>query len=461
MKKLALLFLLFTISETVVAQPSLSGTWEGSITIEGQELGVIFNIEGEAGNYSGTLDIPEQGASDLPLIYVVMQGDSVSTAFNTGTGMGEFEGQLASQNRIEGTYTQSGSSFPFRVERQNPSTVDVVEPGTGEEMIIRNEEVDIAGTLVVPEGVNQSPVVILLSGSGAQNRDSEIAGFRPFADIAEHLKSQGIASFRFDDRQIGESTGNFSEASLSALASDANSVIQFLQDSTDTQFGEIILLGHSQGGIVAGEVAQSNPDVDQLVLMASPAVSMMRILRFQVRQSYEQIDLPDEAIENEIEAREDLMRAISSGEGVDTARDLYKNAYREVLNSLSEEQLQAIPEDRESFIERQVNQLVSYYSTPQMRSLLFYDPAEDLSELSIPVFALFGGKDTQVSADLNEEPVREALNEAGTEFEITVIENANHLFQEAETGDVSEYSTLDKEFINGFLTTLSEWILAH
>ncbi len=460
MKKLLLLSLLFIIPGAVLAQPSLNGTWKGAITVQNQELGVIFNIEGEAGNYSGTLDIPAQGAADLPFVYVVMRGDSVSMAFNTGTGMGEFEGQLVDSNNIEGTYTQTGSSFSFRVERQNPSSVDVVQPGAGEELIITNGEVEIAGTLVEPEGVGRPPVVILLSGSGAQNRDSEIVGFRPFADIAEHLKLQGISSFRFDDRQVGQSTGNFSDAGLPTLASDVNTIIQFLQDSVDTQFGEIILLGHSQGGIVAGEVTQSNPDVDQLILMASPAVNMMRILRFQVRQAYEKIDLPDDAIQNEIDAREDLMLAISSGEGIDTARELYKNAYRDVLNSLSEEQLQAVPEDKESFIERQTNQLVSYYSTPQMRSLLFYDPAQDLSELSVPVLVLFGGKDTQVSEELNEPEVREALNEAGTEFEINVIENANHLFQEAETGEVSEYSTLDKEFIDGFLSTLSEWILS-
>ncbi|NBC65909.1 MAG: alpha/beta fold hydrolase [Bacteroidetes bacterium] len=461
MRRLALLLFILSISAFASAQPSLSGTWEGAISIQGQDLGITFNFEGEAGNYSGTLDIPAQGATDLPLIYVVMRGDSVSKAFNTGTGMGEFEGRLIDQNNIEGTYTQSGSSFSFQIGRQNPSLVDIVDPGAGEELIITNGEVDIAGTLVIPEGVNQPQVVILLSGSGAQNRDSEIVGFRPFADIAEHLKSEGISSFRFDDRQVGQSTGNFMDASLSTLASDVNSIIQFLQDSVDTQLGEIILLGHSQGGIVAGEVARSNPDVQKSILIASPAVSMMRILRYQVRNAYEQINLPEEAIQNEIDAREDLMRAISSNEAIETARELYKNAYREVLNSLSEEQLQAVPENRESFIERQTNQLVSYYGTPQMRSLLFHVPGQDLSELSIPVLVLFGGKDSQVSDELNAPVARDALNEAGTEFEIRVLENANHLFQEAETGAVTEYSTLDKAFIDGFLSTISEWILTH
>lgn len=461
MKKFLILFLYLILTLPLSAQPSLSGTWEGSITIQGQELGIIFNFEGEAGNYSGTLDIPAQGANDLPLIYVVVEGDSVSTAFNTGTGLGEFEGQFVSQNNIEGTYTQSGSDFPFRAERQNPSTVDGIEFGAGEELIISNGDVQVAGTLVLPENVDQPQLVILLSGSGALNRDSEIVGFRPFAVIAEHLKSQGIASFRFDDRQVGQSTGSYSDAGLSTLTSDVNSIIQFLQDSVDTQFGEVTLLGHSQGGIVAGETAGSNPEVDHLILMASPAVNMMRILRSQVRHAYEQIDLPDEPIQNEIAAREQLMKAVVEGEGVDAAREAYRDTYSEVLNSLSEEQLQAVPEDREGFIEKQANQLVSIYGTPQMKSLLFHDPTENLSELSIPVLILFGGKDTQVLDELNEPPVREAMNEAGTEFEVHVIENANHLFQEAETGEVSEYSTLDKEFIDGFLSTLSEWILAH
>lgn len=461
MKKLVILFLFAAISTIVSAQPAINGNWEGTIMIQDQELGIILQIRGKPGNYSGTLDIPAQGASDLPLMYVVVQDDSVLTAFNTGTGIGEFKGHFIDENIIEGLYNQAGSTYTFQVERQDSSIVDVVDSGTGEELIIPHEDIEIAGTLVLPEEVDQPEIVILLSGSGAQNRDSEIVGFKPFADIAEHLKSQGIASFRFDDRQVGQSTGNFSSASLSALASDVNAIIQFLQDSVDTQFEEITLLGHSQGGIVAGEVAVSNPNVDQLILMAAPAVNMMRILRSQVRRAYEQIGLPEKVIQDEIEAREDLMRSISSNEGVSTARELYKNAYRSVLNSLSEEQLQAVPEDRERFIERQTNQLISFYSSPQMKSLLFYNPIEDLSELSIPVLVLFGEKDTQVSDELNEPPVREALNEAGTEFDINIIENANHLFQEAETGKVSEYATLEKEFIDGFLSTLSEWIKSH
>ena len=461
MKKLVILFLFPAISTIASAQPALNGSWEGTITIQDQELGIILHIDGEPGNYFGTLDIPAQGGSDLPLMYVVVRDDSVSTAFNTGTSIGEFKGHFVDEHSIEGTYIQAGSSFPFRVDRQNSSSVDVVEAGTGQELIIPNGEIDIAGTLVLPGEANQTKIVILLSGSGAQNRDSEIMGFKPFADIAEHLKSQGISSFRFDDRQTGRSSGNFSDASLSTLASDVNAIIQFLQDSVGTQFEEIVLLGHSQGGIVATEVARTSSEVDQLILMASPAVSMVRILRYQVRRAYEQIGLSSETIENEIEAREDLMRVISNNEGIDTAMELYKQAYGEILNSLSEEQLQAVPEDREGFIERQANQLVSFYRSPQMNSLLFHNPTEDLSELSIPVLVLFGGKDTQVPYELNEQPVREALGEAGTEFEVNVIENANHLFQEAETGDVAEYATLEKAFIDGFLSTLSEWILAH
>ncbi len=461
MKKFATLLLFLIISGVAAAQPSLNGNWEGAITIQEQELGIIFHIEGEEGNFSGTLDIPAQGAKGLQLIYVVTREDSVLTGFNTGSGIGEFKGQFVSQNRIEGRYIQSDSEFSFQVERQNPSAVDVVDPGAGEELIIHNENVNIAGTLVVPQEVTQPQLVILLSGSGAQNRDSEIMGFKPFADIAEYLKMQGIASFRFDDRQIGRSTGSFSDASLDTLASDVNSIIRFLQDSVSTQFGDITLLGHSQGGIIAGEVAQSNPNVDKLILIASPTVSMMRILRYQVQHSYEQIQLPEDVIQQEISARENLMKAIVDGTGVEEARQSYQNAYRLVLNSLSEEQLEALPDDRTGLVNRQTNQLVSFYSSPQLRSLLFYDPAEDLSELTIPVLLLFGGKDSQVPVELNETPARDALREAGVGFEISVLENANHLFQEANTGEVQEYSELDKEFIEGFLSTISSWLSTH
>ena len=130
MKKLVILFLFPAISTIASAQPALNGSWEGTITIQDQELGIILHIDGEPGNYFGTLDIPAQGGSDLPLMYVVVRDDSVSTAFNTGTSIGEFKGHFVDEHSIEGTYIQAGSSFPFRVDRQNSSSVDVVEAGT-------------------------------------------------------------------------------------------------------------------------------------------------------------------------------------------------------------------------------------------------------------------------------------------------------------------------------------------
>ena len=460
MKKSITLFLFFILVGTASAQTPITGTWEGGIDIQGQKLGVVFHFEGEAGNYSGTLDIPMQGATDLQLIYVVVNEDSLSTAFNAGPNLGEFSGSIQPEI-IEGTYSQGGASFPFEIQKQDSSSEIPNTAGVGQDLIIQNGDVIIGGTLVTPDWPTQPPIVIMLSGSGAQNRDSEVAGFKPFAQIADYLKSQNIASFRFDDRQVGESTGSFSDANLETLSSDVEAIIQYLQSSITRTFVEIILLGHSQGGIVAGKVARENPEVDQLILMASPSVTMEEILRFQVQQAYEEFDLPENVIEQEISARENLMVAIKKSEELEEARQEYRTRYEQVLSSLSEEQQAAIPQDRDSFINRQMNQLVAFYSTPQMQSLLFHDPAENLSDLNIPVLVLFGGKDTQVASSVNLEPVEDALEKSDAEFQVTTIEDANHLFQKAETGNVSEYTSLDKSFTEGFLETISEWISSH
>jgi pimeloyl-ACP methyl ester carboxylesterase len=443
---------------SVNAQTSISGDWEGAINIQGQQLKIIFHVEGELGNYSGTLDIPQQGAMGLNLTRAEQKSDSVFFTFFTGQGNGDFKGILESDSLITGTYTQGAAAFPFEVKKQRSISEPEAVLGEGKELIISTETVEIGGTLVTPENSENTPLVIMISGSGAQDRNSEVLGFKIFAEIAEYLQQQGISSFRYDDRQVGKSTGAFSDATLNMLASDVKAIIDYLNNIEGESFSEIIILGHSQGGVVAGKVADENQEIEQLILMASTGVSLKEVLRFQVEQAYGQGIYSEQAVQTEIQLREELMVAIRDDENIETAKQNYIAQYRGMIEALPETQKAGIP-DIDALVNRQADQLVAVFGSPQTKSLLFYDPSEDLKEIDIPVLVLFGGKDTQVTEELNRMPIEEALKESGTEYEVRVFSEANHLFQKANSGQVSEYATLEKKFVDGFLGYVAEWIL--
>lgn len=465
MRLLAITLLSFICCFSVNAQTSISGNWEGAINVQGQQLKVVFHIEGKSGNYSGKLDIPQQGAMGLNLSRVEQKADSVFFTFFTGQGNGDFEGILESDSLITGMYSQGAASFAFEIEKQRSSSEPEKIMGEGKELIIPAGAVEIGGTLVTPENQENTPLVIMISGSGAQDRNSDIFGFKIFAEMSEFLQQQGISSFRYDDRQIGKSTGTFSDATLDILASDLNAIIEYLNDLEDESFSEIILVGHSQGGVVAGKVADESQEVDKLILMASTGLSLKEILRFQVKQAYGEGDHSKRAVEKEIRLREELMAAIRDEENIESAKKNYIEHYRGMVESLHRSMIESLPEsqragipDIDTFADQQVDQLVALYGSPQVRSMLFYDPAEDLKDLNIPVLVLFGGKDTQVTEEMNRKPIEKALKKAGVSYEVKVFPDANHLFQKATSGQVSEYALLEKEFVNGFLKRMTDWI---
>jgi pimeloyl-ACP methyl ester carboxylesterase len=457
MKWWAFILLVLGYSLGVNAQQTINGEWRGAIEIQGQQLVVVFDIEGEPGSYKGTLDIPQQGAMGLNLTKVSQTGDSTLFAFFAGQGNGVFEGTFKSDSLISGTYKQGPAAFPFEVKKQPSTDEEVEEPGVGTELIIPIGEEEIGGTLVYPEGQEEAPLVIMISGSGAQNRDSNVFEFKIFAIISEHLKSQGIASFRYDDRQIGKSTGKFMDTTLDMLAEDVKVVVSYLTALEDKKLSEIILLGHSQGGVVAGKVTAENESIDQLILMASPGVALKEILAFQVKQGFGENVHSEEDVEKEIALREQLMKALKDEQGIEQARQAYQAYYKKMLENLSDSQKQGIP-DLDAFASQQAQQLMAYYGAPQLKSLLFYDPAQDLEEIEVPVLVLFGGKDTQVTESQNRASIEKALKAADVNYSVEVLPEANHLFQKAETGQASEYALLEKEFVEGFLSMLSNWI---
>jgi uncharacterized protein len=429
---------------------ALEGTWEGSVKIAGQEIATRLNFAGDG----GTVDFPTQGAVGLPMQNLKAEGSNFSfdvlPAPQTATFSGEAQGDA-----LEGTFTQSGFEGTFSTTRS--SAVAVPDYG-GEDVTFNNGDVTLAGTLTLPDGAGPHPAIVLISGSGAQNRDEEIFGFKPFAIFAEELSQAGIAVLRYDDRGIGGSSAGTADDTSETYAGDVRAAMEYLQTRSEIDKSKIGLLGHSEGGIIAPLVSVETGDPAFLVLLAGPGVSGRELL---VEQAVAIVaaDGADEAEQARTrEQQQAVIDAVLSGEGLDAIRaDLVKE-YRAAAEKLPAQQKQALG-DLEKWAETTIDSQLAMFESPWMQFFLTHDPATTLENVTVPVLALFGEKDTQVPPAVNIDPMKAALERAGNEdVSVTVIPGANHLFQAAETGSPNEYATLPKEFAPGVTDTIVDWI---
>ncbi len=446
------------------AHHTLAGPWEGYIEIQDSQLTIRTRFE-QAGDtaWTGEIDIPQQGASGLSLVDITAAGDSVSFRFNAGTGMVLFDGTFSGDSLIAGTFHQAGMSYPFRLSRSADTEEEEPEPREpppyrAEELTIKNGEMVIAGTLTLPGEGLPAPAVILVSGSGAQGRDVDIYGFELFRTIADHLTRGGIAVFRYDDRGVGGSTGNLAESSMEDLTSDLRAVLHRVRAHPEVNAERTGVMGHSQGGILAGRLASSgNPSPDFLVLVASPARPLSEVIAGQVRTLLEAQGASDSLIHRQIDLQRAIFDTLRNTGNLDSIRE---RLVREGLRELEElpDSLRPAVEDPRSYVSSQVDQQLRAVTSPAISTFLDYDPAGDLEKLDVPVLLLYGEQDTQVLLDPNRKPAAEALEEAGVPNKIEVIPGANHLFQKAKTGLPGEYAALEAKFAEGFLETLTTWI---
>ncbi len=440
-------------SVSLYAQQPLAGDWEGIINTPTYNLPITTQFT-QDDSLNGNIKI--QGTT-LPLQNIRFgEPDSVFFEFVTSVNVAQFQGQFITDTTIKGQYHQAGQQFPFTLsKKEDPSNKSSKNYHT-KDLTIQNDSVTIGGTLTWPKKAKAKHLVIMISGSGPQDRDetmTPVSNFKPFAVLADSLTMDNIATFRYDDRGIGESTGNFGNATLDMLAADVEAIIHDLTAMQEHDFEHIILLGHSQGGLVAGKLAAENPAIDKIILMASTGVPLKDVLRFQIKQAFAGSGIDSVLIEQEIAAREQLMQAIRDQQGIQQAKETYQKQFTDIQLAAGADSAQA-----SSLGKRQTDQLMATFGSPQMQSLLFYDPTDDLRRLDIPVLVLFGGKDTQVTVDMNKEPIKTALDSADVPYQIWEFEQGNHLFQKAKTGSTQEYGSLEEQFVYPFTSTISNWI---
>lgn len=457
-----------------VPADSLAGTWQGTLEAGAARLRVVLHVErGEDGAYAGTLDSIDQGATGLELADIRLEGREVSFALPAARA--SYRGTLAEDGAsIAGTWSQGGMELPLAFERTDaPPTLDRPQepkgplPYAAEEVTIASVPgVTLAGTLTIPAGEGPHPAVVLISGSGPQDRDETVFGHRPFLVLADALTRRGVAVLRYDDRGAGKSTGDHASATSEDFARDAEAAFDFVRNHEGIDPKRVGLVGHSEGGLIAPMVAARRADVAFVVLLAGPGVPGAEILVEQsARITLAATGSAELAAKNRAFQREILDYVLSLGETPhDEAVDELTRRLTARLASLSAEERRALglPEADDSAGERvraaaraQAEQLLS----PWFRFFLAYDPAPALRSLHCPVLAVIGSKDLQVPPDQNLPALAAALAAAPTDdWTVAQLPGLNHLFQPAATGAPGEYGQIEQTIAPAALERIGAWI---
>jgi pimeloyl-ACP methyl ester carboxylesterase len=438
-----------------------AGDWIGSLSIQTMKLRIVFHLSMKGDAWTATMDSPDQGAKGIPIPSVRVEGDSVLLGLPAING--QFRGRLQNDTAIDGNWSQGGMSLPLALARMNvpleikrPQEPKRPYPYDDEDVTFENDDAGIrlAGTLTLPRGGRPCAAVVMITGSGPQDRDETIFNHRPFWIIADHLTRQGIAVLRVDDRGIGKSTGKFATATSEDFAGDALAAVRYLRSRSEIDPKRIGLAGHSEGGLIAPMVAQRDKRIAFLVLLAGPGVPGDEILFEQGALIARAAGSSEEIIRKNQTLQKELFAVVR--EEADSAKAF--NRLLEVMRTsvASEKDLDsATRQTAEASIAGQAYQVNSAW----FRFFLSYDPRPALRKTTIPVLALNGENDLQVAPTQNLPEIERALKAAGnTHFETKLLPKLNHLFQTCATGAMSEYGTVEETVSPVALQAMGEWI---
>ena len=448
----------FAAMNTSPAQERVAGEWEGAITLPGVDLGIIVHFIGQNEALQATIDIPMQMAKGLPLTNVRAALPAVHFELPAGPGIAIFEGMLAGDS-IAGDFRQGSVKARFHLHKSGEAK-DVAPvpppPYLEEEVKVSNGDVILSGMLTLPRKGGPFAAAILLTGSGAQNRDEEIFGFRPFKILADHLTRNGYAVLRCDDRGVGGSTGNMSTSTGADFAQDAAAMFRFLQSRSDIGRSRIGFIGHSEGAEVAAMCAEKSPDLAFVILLAGPALPGDTVILSQIAALGRFQGETEANIGRGLALQRRVFATVREQKGWDALRGLLLDEMRRSADGLPADQKAAMTD---SLLAARVDIQMNAVRTPWFAFFISHDPAQDLAGIRCPLLALFGELDQQVPPSLHMQPMSSALSK-GRNPDVTLhtFTGSNHLFQKAITGNPAEYAGLEKEFAPGVLDYLTAWM---
>ncbi|KKH92026.1 hypothetical protein EO95_00820 [Methanosarcina sp. 1.H.T.1A.1] len=449
----------------------IEGLWMGRLEVQGgNELRILFNISTGPGDLpTATMDSPDQGVNGIPVETVTYKDGDLRLEVKSVRGV--FEGTLKEDGKtIEGEWKQVGSALPLVLSRidEKPEIrreQDPVKPYPydEEEVVYENTAagVKLAGTLTLPRSEGPFPAVILITGSGPQNRDEGVFGHRPFLVLSDYLTRQGIAVLRVDDRGIGGSTGNFSQATTEDFAGDVLAGIEYLKSREEIDSTKIGLIGHSEGGLIAPIVAVQSPDVAFIVLMAGPGITGEEIILLQSDLISRAEGADNETITRNNALMTSMYSVIKEEQNNTIAAEKLRKLIMDERANMSEEDKQN-SNYSEADLDAQVNAQVQTLVSPWMRFFLTYDPRPTLMQVKCPVLAINGEKDLQVPPEENLRAIEEALKAGGNkDYTVKELPGLNHIFQTAQTGSPSEYSAIEETISPTALEVIGDWISEH
>lgn len=427
MKRLLAAAILFL--ATLAGADAQTGAWSGKLDVQGTKLSLVFHLDDE----NPAVDSPDQGAKGIPIqIERKAAGKLLIRIPSLGAS---YEGNWMIK-QIVGTFTQMGTSLPLTLKPgedkpKRPQTPQGPFPYTSEEVTFANGDVTLNGTLVLPEGYNRStPALVMVTGSGQQNRDEEIFDHKPFAVISDALARAGIATLRYDDRGYGTKTANLANSTTEDFKNDAAAGIALLRE----RFDKVGVIGHSEGGTIALMLA-AEQKADFIVSLAGMVISGAETLLWQNRISLAQAGIPQESIDTYCKILGEAFEArINGGSAPNPERndlpDALKQNYLAVLAQLQ---------------------------TPYMSHFISLDMRKILYKVGCPVLALNGTKDIQVEAESNLNALADGMT-ANNIRKIEKVEGVNHLFQHCTTGAVTEYREIEETIAPEVLETVTKWI---
>lgn len=404
------------------------GTWNGELNVMGNKVPLVFNFS----TNGCTIDSPSQGVNGIQAEKTVKDDGTIKV--KVGMIGATFEGKMA-DGEIKGTYVQNGFPLPLTLKPgklvvKRPQTPVPPFPYKEESVSFTNAQYTFNGTLTLPENYSKNtPVVLMVTGSGQQDRDEELFSHKPFAVIADALARQGIASLRYDDRGWGDKSVNFADFTTDDFRQDAAAALPLLRK----RFNKVGILGHSEGGTIAMMLAAEGK-ADFIVSLAGMAISGKETLIMQNRQAMTAIGLPKETVDSYCNSISKALDEIASGK------------------KASEINIDDVPVALKPITIKALQQA----DTPYIRHFLTVDVGKLLPKIKCPVLALNGTKDTQVDCDANTTRIEKGL--ANCKHSIKKIDGVNHLFQHCNTGIVTEYQQIEETISPEVLQEVAKWI---
>ncbi|MDT8302533.1 MAG: alpha/beta fold hydrolase [Sedimentisphaerales bacterium] len=432
------------------------GSWMGTLRIGDMELRIAYTIEEDQdGSLSASLHSLDEVVYDIPVNEIQYQDNQITLVCEVAQST--YEGRLVSGRNsfyFDGQWKQAGMSFdldlspveeiPRPIHPQDPQPPFPYEE---EEVVFKNipAGIKLAGTLTIPEGPGPFPVIITISGSGSQDRNSNFFEHKPFWVIADYLARLGIAVLRYDDRGVGGSTNSETEATTADLAGDVIAAVSFLMDHPDIDPNRIGLIGHSEGGIIAPMVATEIENIALMVLLAGPGVPGSKILLDQNEDIYRAQRAPESVIELRLTYLSRIFEILQDYPDNEEAKEKIGQAFIQTYGqSLSREEL---------------NTEAEAWTSRWLRFFILYDPGPTLEQVTCPILALFCERDIQVDANENLPVMESILAEAGhTDYLVEKLPELNHLFQTAQTGVIEEYAQIEETFSPIALDLIGAWI---